>query len=42
MDVDQTSIQSELDTEISLKFPPGFGRLLGKVLYGDSTRVFMG
>ena len=32
LDFDQAIIQSELDTEIFLRFPPGCGRLSGKVV----------
>ena len=32
MDVDQAFIQSDLDTEIFLRLPPGCGRLPGKVV----------
>ena len=32
LDVDQAYIQSELDTEFFSRFPPGCGRLSGKVV----------
>ena len=32
LDADQAFIQSELDTEIFLRLPPGCGRLSGKVV----------